>query len=75
MTIELTNILSVAETKGEIEVSQKVYELLSCLPYFKKNPENLYIQDIPTDKLGRKNVIAVVEGENLLKGCHFIRAY
>ena len=64
LTIELTEVLSVTETKGEIEVSKKVYELLNRLPYYQENPENLYIQDIPTDKFGRKNVIAIVKGKS-----------
>ena len=63
ITIELTSVLSVSETKGEIEVSKKVFDILSELDYYKENPNDLILQDIPTDRHGRNNVIAVLRGK------------
>lgn len=62
ISIELTNVISVSETKGEIAVSQKVYDIFAQMEYYKNNPADLYLQDIPSDHLGRKNVIAILRG-------------
>ena len=35
IAIELTNIFSVVDTKGEIDVSERVYEIMGNIPYFK----------------------------------------
>lgn len=62
MAVELTNILSVVETPGELDVSKKVYSILSEMDYYKNNPADLKFIDVPGDKLGRKSVMAVMRG-------------
>lgn len=63
ITLRLTNVLSVSETPGEIEVSKEIYTILSEMDYFKNNPDDLFLQDISTDRHGRKNVIAMIRGQ------------
>jgi Arginine degradation protein (predicted deacylase) len=63
ITFRLTNVLSVSETPGEIEVSKEIYTILSEMDYFKNNPDDLFLQDISTDRHGRKNVIAMLRGQ------------
>ncbi|MEG0254764.1 MAG: M20/M25/M40 family metallo-hydrolase [Vagococcus sp.] len=63
LTIRLTNVISVTETAGEIAVSQEVFNIFMEMDYYKEHPEDVYIQDIPTDRLGRKNVIAILRGQ------------
>jgi arginine utilization protein RocB len=62
MALELTNELSVVNTSGELNVSEKVFNILSNIKYFKKNPQDLKFLKINNDKLNRKNVIAIVRG-------------
>lgn len=63
ITYRLTNVLSVTETPGEIEVSKEIYDILSEFDYYKKNPDDLFLQDIPTDRYGRKNLVGIVRGQ------------
>lgn len=63
LTVELTKILSVVGTKGEIEISEKIYEIFSNMPYYKKNPHLLNLLDFKNDSIGRKNVVVIVKGE------------
>ena len=41
ITRELTSQISVLETPDEVLMAEKVYEVLSRLPYFQEHPENL----------------------------------
>ena len=50
--VELTNQVSVVDTKGELDVSQKVYDILSEMDYYKNHPEDLKFVDAEDDKLG-----------------------
>lgn len=43
LAIQLTNIFSVVDTKGEIDISEKVYEIMGNIPYFKENPKRLIL--------------------------------
>lgn len=63
IAVELTNHLSVVETPGELDITNKVYDILSKMNYYNKNPEYLNFVDIPNDKLGRKSVLAKLKGE------------
>jgi len=63
LTIDLTKVLSVVGTTGEIDVSEKIYEVFADMPYYRKNPELLSFLDFKNDPIGRKNVIAIVKGE------------
>ena len=62
IAIELTNIFSVVDTKGEIDVSERVYEIMGNIPYFKENPKDLFFVNT-NDQLGRKSVVAILRGK------------
>ena len=43
LTKELVNIKSVVGTEEENRVSEKLYEVLSALPYYKEHPEDQFL--------------------------------
>lgn len=61
VALQLTEVFSVVDTKGEIEISDKVYEILSKIPYFQSHPEDLFFVHT-NDEIGRKSVVAVLRG-------------
>ena len=63
IALDLTSQLSVLDTPDEILIAEKVYSILSEMKYFKNHPENLYFVPVKNDKLGRKSVVAIVNGE------------
>lgn len=63
IAIELTNELSVVETLGELNASQKVYDIFSEMDYYKDNPKDLRFLDVPNDPLDRKSVLALLRGK------------
>ncbi len=63
IALDLTSVLSVVNTSGELDVSEKVFSICSNMEYFKKNPENLSYIYVKGDKLKRKSVVAVIKGE------------
>lgn len=63
IAVELTKINSIVGTRGEVVIAQKIYEHLCKMEYFKTNPENLKLIDVANDPIGRKNVLAYVEGK------------
>lgn len=63
LTIDLTRVLSVVGTSGEIDISNKIYSIFAEMPYYKKNPHLLSFLDFNNDPIGRKNVVAIVKGE------------
>lgn len=63
ITLELVNQKSVVETEGEVAVSEKVFELMSQMDYYRKYPEKLYYLHVKNDPLGRKVVVAILNGE------------
>ena len=42
IVVQLVEEKSIVETEGEIDVSDKVYEIMSQMDYYKKYPEKLY---------------------------------
>lgn len=62
IAIQLTNELSVVETPGELDVTQKVYDIFAEMDYFIDNPERLRFVDVPNDRLGRKSVVSIIKG-------------
>ncbi|MBR3693845.1 MAG: M20/M25/M40 family metallo-hydrolase [Erysipelotrichales bacterium] len=62
IALELTSQFSVLDTKDEVIMAEKVYTMLSNIKYFQDHPENLYYVDVTGDTLGRKSVIALLEG-------------
>jgi len=63
IAIELTKIPSVVGTAGEVEIAERIYDYLGQLDYFQSHPEQLQLLPIKGDQLGRKNVLAVVQGK------------
>src|SRR5690554_2017876 len=63
IALELTKELSVVDTPGELDATQKVYSMFEEMDYFKENPNHLKYVDVPNDALGRKSVIAILEGK------------
>lgn len=63
LTLEMVSVKSVVESAGEIDSSNKVYEILSRIDYFKDHPDNLYFIPVKNDALGRKVVVSILNGE------------
>lgn len=63
ITKHLVGINSINGTKGEVQIVEELYRLLSTFPYFIRNPHHLWLQEIEHDPIGRKNVFAFVKGE------------
>lgn len=62
ITRHLVGIPSINGTEGEIRVVREIRDILSSFPYFVENPENLWLQKVEGDAIGRYNVFALVEG-------------
>lgn len=62
LTKELVEIRSVVGTLEENHVSERLYEILSLLPYYQENPEDLFFVDNVEDPLKRKSLMAVLKG-------------
>lgn len=63
LAIELTNIQGVVGTRDENNVADRIYEEFHNMDYFKENPENLKFVDEVEKKLGRKSVLATINGK------------
>ncbi|MCM3082014.1 M20/M25/M40 family metallo-hydrolase [Brevibacillus invocatus] len=62
MTESLVETLSINGTTGEVDIAEKVEQILRSFPYFQQHPEAVWTQALPHDHLGRKNVFARVKG-------------
>lgn len=67
LTTSLVNILSINGTKGEVEIANKIEEILLSFPYFKNSPDKVWTQPLPNDSIGRKNVFARIKGNGVSK--------
>lgn len=63
LLLELCQVPSISETKGEIEIAQKIYEIIHRIDYFKNNPHYINIYQIPNDSMNRSYVTAFMEGK------------
>lgn len=63
IVLQLVGEKSIVETEGEVDVSNKVYEIMSQMDYYKKYPEKLYFLPVKDDPWNRKTVVAVMNGE------------
>jgi len=63
LTKELVNIKSVVGTEEENRVSEKLYEVLSALPYYKEHPEDLFFVENLEDPQRRNSLMAVLKGQ------------
>ncbi|UXH45936.1 M20/M25/M40 family metallo-hydrolase [Rossellomorea vietnamensis] len=62
ITRSLIALKSYNGTTGESEKALFIYKLISSFPYFKHYPERVWLQEVPNDPIGRKNVFAFVKG-------------
>lgn len=62
IAVELTRTRSVVGTCGEVTIAEEIYKHLGKIEYFKSHPENLRYLPIKNDELGRKSVLAFIEG-------------
>ncbi len=63
ITKELVRIPSMVKTgNGETKCAEKIYEFYSKLPYFKRYPEYLLLQQTENDEIVRHNTMALVRG-------------
>lgn len=63
LLIELCGVPSISETSGEIDMVQKIHEVIMRMEYFKCNPSNAGINRMKDDTLGRSYVHALIEGK------------
>lgn len=62
IALALTRIPSVVGTKGEVVIAGAIYDHLKHIEYFRSNPDHLRLLPIKNDSLGRKTVLAFIEG-------------
>ena len=63
IVLELVAQKSIVETDDEVAVSDKVYEIMAGMDYYKKHPEKLYFVPVKDDPWNRKVTVAVMNGE------------
>ena len=63
IALELVSQQSIVETADEVPMSDKVYEIMARMDYYKKHPEKLYTIPVKNDPWNRKVVIAILNGE------------
>lgn len=56
----LVSMNSVNGASGEADIAEFLKEVLLEFPYFRERPEQVWEQDLPGDRLGRKNVFALL---------------
>ncbi|MED4228065.1 M20/M25/M40 family metallo-hydrolase [Neobacillus cucumis] len=62
ITKKLVNIESVVNTNGEAIIAKSLYNMITSLPYFSKNPSFATIEQTINDNQERYNVLAFVKG-------------
>lgn len=62
LTREMVAIPSVNGMRGEKDIGVYIEKFFRSIPYFKNHPENIVIQELSEDILGRRNVLAILEG-------------
>ena len=63
LTKKMVSINSVNTTKGEKDIGVFIEEYLRDIPYFKKHPNQVIVQQLKDDHLERRNVFALLVGE------------
>lgn len=63
LTKKLVSIGSVNGSAGEKSVGVFIEEYFRSMPYFKKHPEQVIVQKLKNDPLGRRNVFVLLRGE------------
>lgn len=62
--LELVEVPGISGTSSENFTAQKIYGILSEIPYFIKNPQDLNLNKIENDPLNRYFVSAIVRSQN-----------
>ncbi|TFD91889.1 M20/M25/M40 family metallo-hydrolase [Jeotgalibacillus sp. R-1-5s-1] len=63
LTRYLVSLKSYTGTRNERIKAEAIYDIIASFPYFKEHPEEVWIQEIKHDPLGRKNVWARLKGK------------
>jgi arginine utilization protein RocB len=63
ITRSLVALKSYNGSDGESQKAHYIYEMIRSFPYFQKNPDNVWMQKVPNDGIGRHNVFALLDGE------------
>ncbi|CAM3915551.1 M20/M25/M40 family metallo-hydrolase [Mesobacillus zeae] len=61
--LSFCRVKSVTDSEAEKEAPKFLYEELKKLPYYQNNPEDVFIQPIQGDRLGRSNLCAWVKAK------------
>jgi arginine utilization protein RocB len=64
LTIDLVKTPSINNTKGEKVIAEKITRYIRNIGYFKKHPKYVWEVPLKNDRYGRKNVFALLRGEN-----------
>ncbi|GKU83953.1 M20/M25/M40 family metallo-hydrolase [Niallia sp. NCCP-28] len=67
ITTSLVQTLSINGTEGESEIADEIEQFLRSFPYFNQHPTHVWMQPLPNDALGRKNVFAHIKGNGSSK--------
>lgn len=62
LTQYLVQQSSINGTTGEMEIVEKIHRILAAFPYFQEHTDHLWLQAVPNDPIGRRNLFAFVEG-------------
>lgn len=65
--LRFCQVKSVTDSIGEKEAPRFLFEELKKLPYFQEHPDDLFIQPIQGDRLGRSNLCGWVKAKNNTK--------
>lgn len=63
LTKRLVAVPSVNGTEGERDIACFIENYLREIPYFKQRPDQVIVQELRDDPLGRRNVFALLRGE------------
>lgn len=63
LTRQMVRIPSVNTTPGEKEIGLFIEKYMREIPYFKEHPDQVIVQELKNDSLGRRNVFALLRGE------------
>lgn len=63
LTLELVNTPSINGTEGEKNISNKIYDYIKSIEYFKKYKQYCFQVPLIEDPYGRMNVFALLRGE------------
>jgi arginine utilization protein RocB len=63
ITRSLVALKSYNGSEGESQKAYYIYEMIRSFPYFQNNPDKVWMQKVPNDRIGRHNVFALLDGE------------